>query len=133
MLGFGPSFLQVLGSLRMLLMMKPDMIHSLSRHIAYGLHDLLKTNAANIHTSFDWYTLFTLLEVIGAGTNPPPVMQCRPNVDLSQVLTDAGWHVYFTYSCSVSIVSTHSLCTNYIFCTPIIVHCFYCFYSLVVL
>jgi brefeldin A-resistance guanine nucleotide exchange factor 1 len=74
----------------MLLMMKPDVIHSLSRHIAYGLHDLLKTNAANIHTAYDWYTLFTLLEVVGAGTNPPPVLQCRPGVDLSQVLSDAG-------------------------------------------
>lgn len=81
---------QVLGSLRMLLMMKPDVVHAISRHIAYGLHDLLKTNAANIHTSQDWYTLFTLLEVVGAGTNPPPIMQCRPDVDVSQVLSDAG-------------------------------------------
>lgn len=81
---------QVLGSLRMLLMMKPDVIHSVSRHIAYGLHDLLKTNAANIHVAHDWCTLFVLLEVVGAGINPPPVMQVRPGVDISQVISDAG-------------------------------------------
>jgi len=74
----------------MLLMMKPEVIHSVSRHVAYGLHDLLKTNAANIHASYDWCTLFTLLEVVGAGTNPPPLMQVRPGVDVTQVIVDAG-------------------------------------------
>jgi len=81
---------QVLGSLRMLLLMKPDVIHSVSRHVAYGLHDLLKTNAASIHAAYDWCTLFTLLEVVGAGSNPPPLMQVRPGVDVSQVVMDAG-------------------------------------------
>ena len=56
-------------------MIKPLVLHSVGRHIAYGLHDLLRTNAANIHSSGDWYTLFTLLEVVGAGTNPPPMLQ----------------------------------------------------------
>lgn len=45
---------QVLNSLGMLLMMKPQVIHSISRQVAYGLHDLLKTNAANIHSYQDW-------------------------------------------------------------------------------
>jgi len=80
----------VLGSLRMLLLMKPEVIHSVSRHVAYGLHDLLKTNAANIHAAYDWCTLFTLLEVVGAGTNPPPLMQIQPSVDVSQVTIDSG-------------------------------------------
>lgn len=80
----------MLGSLRMLLMMKPEVIHSVSRHVAYGLHDLLKTNAASIHAAYDWCTLFTLLEVVGAGSNPPPLMQVRPGVDVSQVVVDAG-------------------------------------------
>ena len=74
----------------MLLMMKPEVIHSVSRHVAYGLHDLLKTNAANIHAAYDWCTLFTLLEVVGAGTNPPPMMHVQPGVSVSQVVTDAG-------------------------------------------
>jgi brefeldin A-resistance guanine nucleotide exchange factor 1 len=55
--------------------MKPHVIHSLSSEIAFGLHELLRTNAANIHKSDDWFTLFSLLEVVGAGAHPPPVLQ----------------------------------------------------------
>jgi len=87
----------------MLLVMKPEVIHSISRHVAYGLHDLLKTNAANIHAAYDWCTLFTLLEVVGAGTNPPPVMQVQPGVSISRVVTDAGMLTYTV--CSFSCVS----------------------------
>ncbi|KAH0624366.1 hypothetical protein JD844_031764 [Phrynosoma platyrhinos] len=66
---------QVLLSLRILLMMKPSMLNRASHQIAYGLHELLKTNAANIHSGDDWYTLFTLLECIGSGVKPPPALQ----------------------------------------------------------
>nr|XP_020646816.1 Golgi-specific brefeldin A-resistance guanine nucleotide exchange factor 1 isoform X1 [Pogona vitticeps] len=66
---------QVLLSLRILLMMKPGMLNKASHQIAYGLHELLKTNAANIHSGDDWYTLFTLLECIGSGVRPPPALQ----------------------------------------------------------
>lgn len=61
---------QVLLSLRLLLMMKPHVLSRISREVAYGLHELLKTNAANIHCTDDWYTLFSLLECIGAGVKP---------------------------------------------------------------
>ncbi|XP_041644668.1 Golgi-specific brefeldin A-resistance guanine nucleotide exchange factor 1 isoform X2 [Cheilinus undulatus] len=61
---------QVLLSLRHLLMMKPHVLSRVSREVAYGLHELLKTNAANIHCTDDWYTLFSLLECIGAGVKP---------------------------------------------------------------
>ncbi|GFO18536.1 Golgi-specific brefeldin a-resistance guanine nucleotide exchange factor 1 isoform a [Plakobranchus ocellatus] len=82
---------QVLTSLRILLMMKPNVVHTISRQISFGLHDLLRTNAANIHASHDWYTLFTLLEVAGAGANLPPIMHAGcPDMDLSDVLQDAG-------------------------------------------
>jgi len=67
---------QVLTSLRILLLMKASVVHAISRQISYGLHELLRTNAANIHTAQDWYTLFTLLEVAGAGANLPPVQVC---------------------------------------------------------
>ncbi|XP_042193056.1 Golgi-specific brefeldin A-resistance guanine nucleotide exchange factor 1 [Callorhinchus milii] len=77
---------QVLLSLRILLMMKPNVLSRVSRQIAYGLHELLKTNAANIHCSDDWCTLFTLLECIGAGVKPPPALQITTGVDNS----DAG-------------------------------------------
>ncbi|XP_067828505.1 Golgi-specific brefeldin A-resistance guanine nucleotide exchange factor 1 isoform X2 [Heptranchias perlo] len=72
---------QVLLSLRVLLMMKPTVLSRVSRQIAYGLHELLKTNAANIHSSDDWCTLFTLLECIGAGVKPPPALQITSGVD----------------------------------------------------
>lgn len=62
-------------------MMKPIVLSRVSRQIAYGLHELLKTNAANIHSSDDWCTLFTLLECIGAGVKPPPALQIASGVD----------------------------------------------------
>lgn len=57
--------------------MKPHVIHSLSSEIAFGLHDLLRTNAANIHKSDDWFTLFSLLQVVGAAAHPPPVLRTQ--------------------------------------------------------
>ncbi|KAI3363273.1 hypothetical protein L3Q82_011561 [Scortum barcoo] len=66
---------QVLLSLRLLLMMKPHVLSRVSREVAYGLHELLKTNAANIHCTDDWCTLFSLLECIGAGVKPPASFQ----------------------------------------------------------
>ncbi|KAG9485170.1 hypothetical protein GDO78_008329 [Eleutherodactylus coqui] len=76
---------QVLLSLRILLMMKPSVLSRVSRQVAFGLHELLKTNAANIHSSSDWYTLFCLLECIGAGVKPPPALQVTTRSD-----NDAG-------------------------------------------
>ncbi|XP_069577464.1 Golgi-specific brefeldin A-resistance guanine nucleotide exchange factor 1 isoform X2 [Brachyistius frenatus] len=66
---------QVLLSLRLLLMMKPPVLSRVSREVAFGLHELLKTNAANIHCTDDWFTLFSLLESIGAGVKPPASFQ----------------------------------------------------------
>ncbi|XP_026080195.1 Golgi-specific brefeldin A-resistance guanine nucleotide exchange factor 1 isoform X3 [Carassius auratus] len=66
---------QVLLSLRLLLMMKPHVLSRVCREVAFGLHELLKTNAANIHCTDDWYTLFSLLECIGAGVKPPAALQ----------------------------------------------------------
>ncbi|XP_078316966.1 Golgi-specific brefeldin A-resistance guanine nucleotide exchange factor 1-like isoform X2 [Crassostrea virginica] len=81
---------QVLTSLRVLLMMKPMVVHSCTRQISFALHELLRTNAANIHTSQDWFTLFTLLEVVGAGANPPPLLQVCPGIEMSEAISDAG-------------------------------------------
>ncbi|NXD15099.1 GBF1 factor, partial [Nothocercus nigrocapillus] len=72
---------QVLLSLRILLMMKPNVLSRVSHEVAYGLHELLKTNAANIHTGDDWYTLFTLLECIGSGVKPPAALQVTARAD----------------------------------------------------
>ncbi|XP_051002636.1 Golgi-specific brefeldin A-resistance guanine nucleotide exchange factor 1 isoform X1 [Acomys russatus] len=72
---------QVLLSLRILLLMKPSVLSRVSHQVAYGLHELLKTNAANIHSSDDWATLFTLLECIGSGVKPPDALQATARAD----------------------------------------------------
>ncbi|XP_076161643.1 sec7 domain-containing protein garz isoform X2 [Ptiloglossa arizonensis] len=43
----------------------------LARQIAYGLFELLKTGAANIHSTDDWRVVFSLLECAGAGALSP--------------------------------------------------------------
>lgn len=43
----------------------------LARQIAYGLFELLKTGAANIHSTEDWKVVFSLLECAGAGALSP--------------------------------------------------------------
>ena len=91
-----PLHPQVLGALRLLLVLPGPVLHSLARQLTYGLHELLRTNAANIHAASDWSTLFTLLEVVGAGANPPPVMQVDSDVDVAQVIHDAGKLEYLT-------------------------------------
>ncbi|XP_077437392.1 Golgi-specific brefeldin A-resistance guanine nucleotide exchange factor 1 isoform X2 [Vanacampus margaritifer] len=74
---------QVLLSLRLLLMMKPHVLSRVSREVAFGLHELLKTNAANIHSTDHWYTLFSLLECVGAGVKPPASFQfTSPSADI---------------------------------------------------
>uniref|UniRef100_UPI00358F0A71 Golgi-specific brefeldin A-resistance guanine nucleotide exchange factor 1 isoform X3 n=1 Tax=Myxine glutinosa TaxID=7769 RepID=UPI00358F0A71 len=88
---------QMLRSLRVLLLMKPLVLAKASRQIAYGVHELLKTNAANIHSHEDWATLFMLLECVGAGARPPPlhsfVNMDVPDTDVqsdSEVIPDSS-------------------------------------------
>jgi brefeldin A-resistance guanine nucleotide exchange factor 1 len=64
----------VLQSLRMLLLLKSATLFRVSRQVAYGLYELLKTSAANIHSDTDWSIIFTLLECVGAGAHPPRVV-----------------------------------------------------------
>lgn len=61
----------VIQSLRMLLLLKSATLCRISRQISFGLYELLKTSAQNIHTSNDWTIIFTLLECVGAGAQPP--------------------------------------------------------------
>jgi len=60
----------VVQSLRILLAMKPGAIYHVSKQISYGIHELLRNNAANIHSKQDWSVIFSLLEVVGAGASP---------------------------------------------------------------
>ncbi|XP_055952129.1 Golgi-specific brefeldin A-resistance guanine nucleotide exchange factor 1-like isoform X1 [Argiope bruennichi] len=62
---------QVLQSLRVLLYLKPSALYLVSKQTAYALHELLRTNAANIHCRQDWSLIFSLLERVGAGSKPP--------------------------------------------------------------
>jgi len=60
----------VVQSLRILLAIKPGSVLHVSKQVSYGLHELLRNNAANIHSKEDWSVIFTLLEVVGAGATP---------------------------------------------------------------
>merc|ERR1719158_2674850 len=60
----------VVQSLVILLAIKPGSILHVSKQVSYGLHELLRNNAANIHSKEDWNVIFTLLEVVGAGASP---------------------------------------------------------------
>ncbi|CAG9864708.1 unnamed protein product [Phyllotreta striolata] len=66
----------VLQSLRMLLLLlKGGVLARISRQMAFGLYEMLKTSAQNIHTTADWTVVFALLECVGAGAKPPrPVL-----------------------------------------------------------
>ncbi|XGW13828.1 hypothetical protein V3C99_000264 [Haemonchus contortus] len=56
----------VLQSLSLLLRLSPKAMYVFSRQISYGLHELLRTNAANVHRREHWAVLFALLEAAGA-------------------------------------------------------------------
>ena len=57
---------QVLLTLRILLLMKHDVLQDCGRQISFGLHELIRTNASSITCSRDWVTVFALLECVGA-------------------------------------------------------------------
>lgn len=72
----------VLQSLRMLLLLKSSTLSRISRQISFGLYELLKTSAQNIHTNTDWTIIFTLLECVGAGAQPPKPVTSAEDTDL---------------------------------------------------
>uniref|UniRef100_A0A158P6M8 SEC7 domain-containing protein n=1 Tax=Angiostrongylus cantonensis TaxID=6313 RepID=A0A158P6M8_ANGCA len=60
----------VLQSLSLLLRLSPKAMFVFSRQISFGLHELLRTNAANVHRKEHWAVLFALLEAAGAAALP---------------------------------------------------------------
>ncbi|XP_050501190.1 Golgi-specific brefeldin A-resistance guanine nucleotide exchange factor 1 [Diabrotica virgifera virgifera] len=72
----------VLQSLRMLLLLKSSTLSRISRQISFGLYELLKTSAQNIHTNTDWTIIFTLLECVGAGAQPPKPVSSAEDTEL---------------------------------------------------
>ncbi|XP_039604270.1 Golgi-specific brefeldin A-resistance guanine nucleotide exchange factor 1-like [Polypterus senegalus] len=73
---------EVLISLRIFLLMELNVHYQVSQEIAYGLHELMKTNAVYIHSKDDWYTVFSLLEFIGAGVKPSPPLYVVTGPDI---------------------------------------------------
>ncbi|UMM22956.1 hypothetical protein L5515_003908 [Caenorhabditis briggsae] len=60
----------VLHSLAMLLRLSPKALFVFSRQIAFGLYELIRANAANVHKKEHWAVLFALLEAAGAAVLP---------------------------------------------------------------
>ena len=52
---------------------------------------MLKTGAANVHTTGDWRVLFTLLECVGAGAQPPSIRggELAPSVSMEAIAESA--------------------------------------------
>ncbi|KAK9505516.1 hypothetical protein O3M35_009555 [Rhynocoris fuscipes] len=78
----------VLKSLRMLLLLKGTTLSRVARQVSYGMYELIKTSAANIHNEPDWTMIFTLLECVGAGARPPRVHS--PSQQISQGAKSEG-------------------------------------------
>lgn len=57
----------VVQSLSMLEVLSHQSMYFVARHMAFGLYELLRNNAANIHETEDWAVIFNLVEMIGAG------------------------------------------------------------------
>ncbi|XP_042856225.1 Golgi-specific brefeldin A-resistance guanine nucleotide exchange factor 1-like isoform X2 [Penaeus japonicus] len=76
----------ILQSLRMLLLLRPNVLLRVSLQVVCGLREVLSVNTDNIHDSNDWTVLFNLLECAGAGAKPPPMV----NSDPSDVVSDTG-------------------------------------------
>ncbi|XP_059472257.1 Golgi-specific brefeldin A-resistance guanine nucleotide exchange factor 1 isoform X2 [Neocloeon triangulifer] len=84
----------VLQSLRMLLLLKSQTLYRVSRQISFGLYELLKTSASNIHSETDWAIIFNLLECVGAGGHPPKVVgdSSQPSSDQGGAKSDGEIH-----------------------------------------
>ncbi|TKR64527.1 hypothetical protein L596_025041 [Steinernema carpocapsae] len=78
----------VLQSLTMLLSLHPPAMFMFSRQIAYGLHDLLQANAANVHRSSHWALIFALMEATGAAAYPDEIMD-SPNTQSRLVQSES--------------------------------------------
>lgn len=48
-------------------MLNENALQIVGRQIAFGMYELLKMCAANIHTRNDWILIFSILEYVGAG------------------------------------------------------------------
>ena len=42
----------------------------MARQVAFGMYEMLRNNAANIHETSDWDVVFAIIEIVGAGASP---------------------------------------------------------------
>ncbi|KAI6222894.1 SEC7 domain-containing protein [Aphelenchoides fujianensis] len=63
---------QLLAAVGMIGDLPPPALFYFSRQIACGLHQLLLTNAANIHSAYPWNVIFSLLQAVGAANYRTP-------------------------------------------------------------
>ncbi|GMT18525.1 hypothetical protein PFISCL1PPCAC_9822, partial [Pristionchus fissidentatus] len=68
---------EVLQSLAILLHLPAAASFVLSRQISYGLHELLRRNAANVHKKEQWSVIFALLQASGAALTSDEVEEAR--------------------------------------------------------
>lgn len=59
----------VVQSLTILETLNAQAMFVIARPVAFGLFELLRNNAANIHDSDDWAVIFRLFEIVGAGSS----------------------------------------------------------------
>jgi brefeldin A-resistance guanine nucleotide exchange factor 1 len=46
-----------------------------ARQVAFGMYEMLRNNAANIHETSDWEVVFAVIEIVGAGASPDDQVQ----------------------------------------------------------
>ncbi|KAL1421274.1 hypothetical protein MTO96_023245 [Rhipicephalus appendiculatus] len=61
---------QVLGSLQLLLLLRPATLQQVCSQVACALQELLRTSATCVQAPSDWATLFVLMACVGAGLKP---------------------------------------------------------------
>lgn len=74
-------YAQVLGSLQLLLLLRPNTLQQVCGQVACALHELLRTSATCLQAPSDWATLFLLMACAGAGLRPQqaPTLQRPPS------------------------------------------------------
>ncbi|CEF66676.1 Golgi-specific brefeldin A-resistance guanine nucleotide exchange factor 1 [Strongyloides ratti] len=72
---------EVLQSFNILLYLRPTAFFLFSKQISFGLHDLLRLNAANVHKRQHWEVIFSLMEATGAANYPKESIKSDPIIN----------------------------------------------------
>uniref|UniRef100_A0A0N5A190 SEC7 domain-containing protein n=1 Tax=Parastrongyloides trichosuri TaxID=131310 RepID=A0A0N5A190_PARTI len=70
---------EVLQSFNILLFLRPTAFFLFSKQISFGLYDLLRLNAANVHKKEHWEIIFALMEATGAANYPEESLKKHNN------------------------------------------------------